>query len=243
MAWILAYSVVGGLNGLVGALGFTWFRGTNRYAVWILALVLLWMVGRLSRARWTGRRTASVAAAALLAGIAFTDQRPPGTPAAQVAQARQAMASDRVFARSLEAALPRGAMIFNLPVVDCPEGDRVRKATDYENFRPYLFSGHLRFSYGSDKGRPREAWQRRVEGLEPEALASALERMGFAGLLVNRKAYEDGARGLRSRLAATGRLETVESPDDDFLFIRLRPASSPLPPDAVVPPAPGSETS
>lgn len=242
VAWILAYSVVGGLNGLVGALGFTWFRGTNRYAVWILALVLLWMVGRLSRVRWAGRRTASGAAAALLAGIAFADQRPPGTPADQVAQARQAMASDQVFTRSLEAAVPSRAMIFNLPVVECPEGERVRKATDYENFRPYLFSAGLRFSYGSDKGRPREAWQRRVEALEPEAMADALERMGFAGLLVNRKAYEDGAHDLRGRLAATGRLETVESPDDDFLFVRLRPSPNPLPPDEVVPPASGIES-
>ncbi len=134
-------------------------------------------------------------------------------------------------------------MLFQLPVVDFPEGLRVREASDYEHLRPYLHSRQLRFSYGSDKGRPREAWQRRVEALEPEAMADALERMGFAGLLVIRKAYEDGARELRERLAATGRLETLSSPDDDFLFIRLRPAPSPLPPDEVVPPAPGSESS
>ncbi len=131
-AWILAYSVVGGLNGLVGAAGFTWFRGTNRYSVWILALVLLWTVVRLSRAHWTRRRTLSVAAAAVAAGIAFADQRPPRAPAAQVAEARQTMASDRTFARSLEAVLPPQAMLFMLPVVDFPEGARVRKATDYE---------------------------------------------------------------------------------------------------------------
>ena len=86
-------------------------------------------------------------------------------------------------------------MIFMLPVVECPEGERVRKATDYENFRPYLYSTRLRFSYGSDKGRPREAWQRRVEALEPEAMADALERVGFAGLLVNRKAVRGRGRG------------------------------------------------
>ena len=90
-------------------------------------------------------------------------------------------------------------MLFQLPVVDFPEGQRVRGATDYEHLRPYLHSTQLRFSYGSDKGRPREAWQRRVEALEPEAMADALERMGFAGLLVNRKAYEDGGPGAAGR--------------------------------------------
>ena len=153
------------------------------------------------------------------------------------------MASDQTLVRSLETALPPQAMIFMLPVVDCPEGARARKATDYENFRPYLFSTRLHFSYGSDKGRPREAWQRRVEALEPEAMADALEHMGFAGVLVNRKAYEDAARELRDRLAASGRLETFESLDADFQFIRLRPVPRPLPPDEVVPPPPGDESS
>jgi hypothetical protein len=224
--------VVGGLNGVVGALGFTWFRGTNRYSVWILALVLLWTVGRLSRAPWTRRRTASMVAAALVVGIAFADQCPRWTPAVQVAEARTTMASDRTFVQSLETALPPQAMIFMLPVVDCPEGARVRSATDYENFRPYLFSMRLRFSYGSDKGRPREAWQRSVEALDAGPMADALERIGFSGLLVNRKAYEDGAQGLRETLAATGRREAWESPDHDFLFIRLGPAPQPsAPPD------------
>jgi hypothetical protein len=237
-AWILAYSVVGGLNGLLGALGFTWLRGTNRYSVWILALVLLWTVGRVSRARWTRRKAVSLAAAALAAGIALADQSPPWTPAAQLQEAQRTMASDRTFVRSLETALPREAMIFMLPVVDCPEGARVRKTTDYEHFRLYLFSTRLRFSYGSDKGRPREAWQRRVESLEPEAMAIALERTGFAGLVVNRKAYPDGARELREALATAGRVEAWESPDHDFLFIRLMPAVQPSAPDEVIPQAP-----
>jgi hypothetical protein len=238
IAWILAYSVVGGLNGLVGTLGFTWLRGTNRYSVWILALVLLWAVGRLSRARWTRRRSVSLAAAALAAFGAFVDQRPQWFPDQQMAEAQQKIASDRTFAHSLAAVLPESAMLFVLPVVDCPEGDRVRQATDYESFRPYLYTRHLRFSYGSDKGRARDTWQRRAEALEPEALADALERIGFAGILVNRKAYDDGAQSLRERLAASGRPEAWESPDGDFLFVRLRPVANPVPPDVAVPETP-----
>ena len=74
-------------------------------------------------------------------------------------------------------------------------------------------------------------------------MADALERMGFAGLVVIRKAYEDEAQDQRARLAATGRHEAIESPDRDFVFVRLRPAASPAPPDDVVPAAPGSEGS
>jgi hypothetical protein len=231
LAWILAYSVVGGLNGLLGTLGFVWFRATNRYSVWILALVLLWSVGRLSRAPFVRRPGLSVLAAALATGVALLDQRPPGSPAAQVTEAKRRIDSDRAFVRSLEASLPTGAMVFMLPVVDYPEGARVRKAVDYEHLRPYLFADRLRFSYGSDKGRPREEWQRRLEELPPEEMASELEGFGFAGLILNRKAYEDGAEALRLALAAGGRGEGFSSPDRDFLFVRLRPQVVPRLPE------------
>ena len=243
LAWVFAYAVVGGLNGLLGLAGFVWLRATNRTSIWILGVVLLWGTVTISRAAWTRRRGLSVLAAVVLGSLTLADQLPPRTRPEAIRERGAVLASDAVFIRSLEAALPAGAMLFQLPVVDFPEGLRIRGASDYEHLRPYLQAKQLRFSYGSDKGRPREAWQRRVEALEPEAMADALERMGFAGLLVIRKAYEDGARELRERLAATGRLEVLESPDDDFLFIRLRPAPSPLPPDAVVPPAPRSESS
>jgi hypothetical protein len=115
--------------------------------------------------------------------------------------------------------------------VDYPEGVRVRKATDYEHLRPYLFADRLRFSYGSDKGRPREEWQRRLEELPPEEMASELEGFGFAGLILNRKAYEDGGEALRLALAAGGRGEGFSSPDRDFLFVRLRPQVVPRLPE------------
>jgi hypothetical protein len=227
--------MVGGLNGLLGALGFSWFRGTNRYSIWILALVLLWSVGRVSRAPWTRRRGWSVLAAVLVTGVALRDQFPRSGPATQVAAVGRTLASDRTFTRSLEATLPPEAMLFMLPVVDFPEGPRVRKATDYEHFRPYLFSTRLRYSYGSDKGRPREEWQRGMEELAPEAMAAALEGYGFAGLIVNRKAYEDGGDELRRALAASGRLEAWESPDRDFLFVRLQPQAAPRMPEVGAP--------
>lgn len=236
VAFVLAVSVVGGLNAVLGTLGIVWFRATNRYSVWILTVVLLWAVLAISRSALARRRKRSVTAAAMAAVLVVADQV-PRTSADAIREVAARVASDAAFARSLEATLPPGAMLFQLPVVDFPEGPRVNRATDYEHFRPYLHSRHLRFSYGSDKGRAADAWQHRAAALEPEALAEALERIGFAGLLVNRKGYEDGARELRERLAASGRVEAWESADGDFLFVRLRPAARAVPPDVAVPDA------
>jgi hypothetical protein len=238
VAWILAYSVVGGLNGLVGLAGFVWLRATSRYSIWILALVLLWAVVAISRTRLARRRGASVAAALVAGALTVADQLPPRTRPQAIRDVGAAVAADAAFARSLEAALPPGAMLFQLPVVDFPEGTRVLGEGDYEHLRPYLHARRVRFSYGSDKGRPREAWQQRVAALEPADMAAALERIGFSGLLVNRKAYEDRASALREALAASGRVEAWESPDRDFLFVRLAPAALPVAPDEAVPPEP-----
>jgi hypothetical protein len=235
IAFILAVSVVGGLNSLMGTLGFVFLRATSRYSIWILALSLLWAVGRVSRSRLARRRGAPLVAL-IAATLALVDQLPRYSDSAASGRAAR-VASDATFVRSLEAALPDRAMLFQLPVVPFPEGPRVLAATDYEHLRPYLHSKRLRFSYGSDKGDPRDAWQARAAGLEAEPLADALERIGFAGLLVNRKAYADGAAELRERLAASGRLEAWESPDRDFLFVRLRPAAPGEPPDDVIPAA------
>jgi hypothetical protein len=241
ICFILAGSVVGGLNGILGTLGFVWFRATSRNSIWILTLVLLWCVLAISRSGLARRRRASVLAATVAVVVTLADQVPPRVRADAIRELGARVASDAAFVRAIEATLPAGAMLFQLPVVDFPEGPQVRHATDYEHLRPYLHSRRLRFSYGSDKGRARDAWQHRAEALEPEALADALERIGFAGLLVNRKGYEDGAQSLRERLAASGRLEAWESPDGDFLFVRLQPAARPLPPDVAVPEVPRAE--
>jgi hypothetical protein len=234
LAWTFAYSVVGGVNGLVGLTGFVWLRAAQRNCVWILALVLLWAVVSASRL-FVGRRALSVITAAIALALTLADQLPPWTSASAIRDTSSRVASDAAFAQSLEARLPPGSMLFQLPVVDFPEGQQVLGATDYEHLRPYLHPTRLRFSYGSDKGRPREAWQRRAEALVPADMARALERMGFAGLLVNRKAYPDGGLELREALAAAGRSEAWESTDHDFLFIRLQPAAQPAAPDDVLP--------
>ena len=234
LAWTVAYSVVGGVNGLVGLTGFVWLRAAERHSAWILALVLLWAVVAVSRL-FAGRRALSVIAAAIALALTLVDQLPSRTSASAIRETGSRVASDAAFAQLLEARLLAGSMLFQLPVVDFPEGRPVLGASDYEHLRPYLHATRLRFSYGSDKGRPREAWQRRVEALPPAAMASALERMGFAGLLVNRKAYPDGAAELRETLFAQGRSEAWESPDRDFLLIRLQPAAQPAPPDVVIP--------
>ena len=72
---------------------------------------------------------------------------------------------------------------------------------DYEHFRPFLWTRTLRFSYGTDKGREREGWQRHVwERLMPKEMVAYLEGHGFDAIMINRRGFADNARSLESGL-------------------------------------------
>ena len=127
----------------------------------------------------------------------------------------------------MEASLPAGAMLFQLPVLPYPEATPPGRMLHYEPFRPYFFSTRLRFSYGTDRGRAREAWQQRVAGLPPEAMAATLERYGFAGILLNRRGYPDEGTSLLRDLADAGRPATIAGEGNDLVLVPLRPREGP----------------
>ena len=222
IAWILLYSVLGGGNQLLGIFGFLWLRGTNRFSAWILALVLLFLVTR----RFTAGRFA-VFTAALVAAVAVADQVPLRASRESLRQRQVAVAADGAFVAALESSLPPGAMLFMLPLVEFPEGRAVLGADEYEHLRPYLHARRLRFSFGADKGRPRESWQLETVSLPPAQMVADLERYGFAGILLDRRAYPRNADDFLADLAAAGRRVTLSHTAGDYVFVPLHPAAAP----------------
>jgi hypothetical protein len=227
LGWIVLFSVAGGANAALGLLGFVFLRATNRYSIWILALVLLFLVGRLSRACRTSRRGLRLLAALGVAAVSLADQIPHLVSRQEVDTVGAQVRSDREFSQTLEDSLPPGAMVFMLPVMDYPEVPPVYGVADYDHFRPFLYSSRLHLDYGSDRGRPRERWRHRVGRMNPAQMATELEDLGFEGIIVNRRGYEDRAASILRGLAAAGRRVTLASSARDLLFVRLRPSRAP----------------
>ena len=229
--WVVFYSIVGGINGFLGLFGIIVFRSSNRYSIVILAIVLLFLVKRLSALTNKSRHVLVAVAAGVVTCIAVLDQSPRPPTRAAIKRARELVASDKQIVTALEAKLPAQAMIFELPVVGFPEMSPIRGMQDYEHFRPYLHSRSLRFSYGSVKGRTRERWQAETARLGAAYLVNALERYGFSAILINKKAYEANGAALLAELSAAGRSEIL-CESGDLVCVRLRPASHPiLPPE------------
>jgi phosphoglycerol transferase len=228
--WIVFAFTTGGLNAILGAFGFTMFRTGARYSIVVLAITLLWAARRLSEMQAAAEAKAGdvaarrpwIAAAVILCGLILWDQVPRSPTAELRATIDRQVAADREFTEKMETALPDGAMVFQLPVMEFPESP-IPGVPPYDHFRPYLFSKHLRFSFGTHKGRERERWQPAVQAkffegasLDQQAglirvnpanarvAVDELKRLGFSAIYINRNGFPDRGRGIEEALLELG---------------------------------------
>jgi phosphoglycerol transferase len=224
--WVILYASIGGLNCLVGLFGLVLFRGSNRYSIFILAACLLFLVSRMSRLVRRWKRFASYALAAGVAALGLLDQIP--LPAwSNEETALKTIESDRAYGQVLEDGLPHGAMVFQLPVMDFPESDPVVGCDPYDHLRPYIWTKTLRFSFGSVKGRTREAWQAETASLPPEQMVKRLEDYGFSAICINLKGFPDHGAGLLKALAKCGKSQLIEDDARDQACVVLNPSPNP----------------
>lgn len=233
--WVFVYSVVGGLNCFIALQGIPLFRGTNRYSIFISALVLLFMVSRLTvlSRRWSPGMRLAVAAGVLIVGL--VDQLPQRTTREETLGIAKNIEVDRTFTEAMEAKLPAKAKVFQLPVVSYPESVAVQNLQAYEHLRPWFHSKTLHFSFGANKGRARDDWQKEVEKLSGSEMANTLERYGFSAVYLNRKGFADRADGLIRQLVAAGRTNIFEDDLREQVCVILNPSATPVLPPPVSP--------
>lgn len=246
--WIVLCFSTGGLNAILGAFGFTLFRTGCRYSIVILAIALVYAAQRLTALQKAaafrtdpatlriGTTTAAIAAGLVI----LWDQVPQAPPREQTATIARQIEADREFVARMEAALPPNGMVFQLPVMEFPEAP-VPGVPPYDHFRPYLYSRHLRFSFGSMKGRPRDQWQQAVQKqllngaalnqqtqqiqFNQNSVGAAVDEMrkrGFAAIYVNRNGFPDRGKGLEKSLLELGYLKPpIDSAAGDLVCILL----------------------
>lgn len=129
--------------------------------------------------------------------------------------------SDREFMKDVEASVPSGAMIFQLPYIPFPEHPRVNRMVDYDHLRGYLHSQNLHWSYGAMKNRDTDLWQQRVGALPVEELARVLSFSGFSGIYLDRNGYEDNGAARETELANVLQVKPLASRNGRLLFFNL----------------------
>jgi hypothetical protein len=228
--WIVLCFSTGGFNAILGAAGVTLFRAACRYSVVILAIVLLWAARRLSQQATTRHGPVALAVAAVLSVVVLWDQVPRTQRAEQRALIARQIEGDRDYVRRLEAALPEGAMVFQLPIMAFPEAP-APGVPPYDHFRPYLHGDRLRYSFGSMKGR--DTWQDDLGRIPFEQAVAELKRRGFTALAINRNGFPDRAKGLEEKLLEMGYdSPPLRNATGELTGVLLGPAAPPDTPPA-----------
>ena len=217
---------IGGFGSLVAFFGLTQVRAYSRISVFLaffaLFAVALWVDEALRRhATSLPRQITAHAVLALAMVLALGDQISPRMLPDYRGIATQ-FDSDAAFVHAIEAKVPHAASIFQLPYMPFPESTPVSRMKDYDLLRGYLHSDHLRWSYGTVRGREGNAWLRQLAALPMDELLDTLVWAGFSGVYIDRHGFDDDGKEIERQLS--GRLRErplVESADDRLAFYTL----------------------
>jgi len=127
--------------------------------------------------------------------------------------------ADKALDEAIEARLPSGSPVFQLPFVPVPE-------YGFDQARGFLHSNSLRWSWGAIAGRPAD-WQTPLVGKPPEVLMATAAVTGFKGLYLNLGLYPDGRPVLRDFTKLLGAQPLISS-DGRLVFLDLRPFAARL---------------
>jgi len=226
---ILLLAMSGGVFTLLAYWLTSKIRATNRILPFLAFLCLLgggWLLqGLLAKIRPFAARSAVLM---LVAALVLFDLTAP----ARLGD-RQALVSSydaaRAYFETVEDRLGAGAAVFQLPAVWYPEHPPVNGRIDYEDFKPYLFTKTLRFSYGSSHGRQGYAWASTVAELPAADIVRRAHAIGFDAILVDSAAYEpQRLASLVDGLARALPTEPIDSADARWRLFPLRGCCGPV---------------
>jgi phosphoglycerol transferase len=229
-------ATIGGFSALFAVLVTPQIRGYNRISPFIAYFSLLTVALGLEHfaRRKVKSRTGMIgfcAALAALGLLGLLDQT-GGDSQHDWHALKSQFTSDRRFFAKVQASLPAGAMVFELPYLPFPEYGIMNQMKDYAPFRPYFHTHGLRWSYGVIKGRSGDVWEQKTAAEPPERMVTDLRDDGFAGVYVDRAGYADNGAALEAQLRGVIGSDPMSDAKGRFLFFKLPP----LPRGKVQPP-------
>lgn len=231
---LLLFGTIGGFGSLFAQLVSPSLRGWNRISIFIAYGALLggalMLQAFLRRVRQRRRAAATLALALLLAVAGLYDQssRPWR---ARIANASAAFGADRAFIQSIEASLPAGSAVYQMPYLGFPEVGPRERLQPYEHMIGMLHSRALRWNYAGMRGRDGDLFYRALDQEDLATQLGVIRLLAFSGIYLDRRGYADQGRAAVAQLQALlgGGPQLVHA-NGEVLFFRLDGAATPLAP-------------
>lgn len=235
-AVLLAFMTIGGLGSLFAHVVSPSIRGWNRASIFItfstlasVAIAVQMLSDKLGRRH--GIAIAPVAAVVMLV-FGVWDQTSSVCSQCQ-SEARTAFEQDKRFIRSIEAALPAGAAIYQLPYMPFPEVPPKNALHTYDLAVGFVHSQHLKWSYAGMKGREGDLFYRNLETQPATVQLEALRRFGFDAVYIDKRGYVDqGAEVIGEWKHALGTPPAMTREDGAVVVFRLPGGAKPANADA-----------
>ncbi len=227
--FILLVATVGGFGAIFNTLVVNDIRSYNRFSVFLaffaFAGLALWSQVLIRDARGRGKRRLLVASVALLIVVSLYDQLldAKGLRSRRAGDA-VAVQHERAFVERLEANLPGGSMVFQLPITGVPDGG-IERMLGYDHARAFVWSNQLHWSWPSFSQRHR-AWVDSVE--RAPSMAEALALSGFSAIWLDRFGYKDEGREVLESLLAQGAVDILPGTSGRYAALDLRPLTKRL---------------
>lgn len=183
--WIVLFSLIGGINLLLGVFGFQMFRASNRFSIYIYTILLIYLCIKVSKLEDFKR----LIILPLILVVGLLDNLPIRNVHFQD-PIKKKFNDDILMAKKLEQTLKPNSMVFQFPYSEFPEVGPKKGMGDYEHFRPYIHTSTLRYSYGNAKGTGLESWQKKIKLAKDFTWVNDLKNYGFSAIYINKKAYE-----------------------------------------------------
>lgn len=203
-AILMAFASLGGLGTLAAAVAIPGIRSWNRLSIFLafigLVAVAIAVGPSLDRLRPRFRRALTPMALVTALLFIWIDQ----TPSPALAFREGAMGEHgtaKRFLAEVEAKLPRGAAVYQLPFAGFPEAQRASCST-YELLIPLVESASLRFNLGVMRGRPGDRFYRTLAQQPLDRQVQVIRDLGFSGIYVYCVSPGSGAE--RTAAALTG---------------------------------------
>jgi phosphoglycerol transferase len=219
------FAALGGFGSLVALLVTPSLRCYNRMSVYIgflaffgLALVLDRAYRRLGTSRLKAAACWGVLAGLLALG-SLDQTSASWIPPHQTLKERHAVLGE--FVRRVEAALPPGSWVYQMPHMAFPEMPPPGAMGHYSHFLPYLHSKGLRWSYGAMYGRDGDAWLRQLAEEPVAEQVRVIAYAGFAGIYLDRAGLLERAPQVEAELTRLLRAQPLVSSDGQKVFFPL----------------------
>ena len=190
---LVLMATMGGFSSLFAMLVSSSIRAWNRVSIFIAFVSVLAFVMAVDLlvqkyAKNVFLKIAGIALAFTILVLGILDQTVKPCHACMLSNSELAR-NDKAFIQAIEKSVPKNSAIYQLPYMAYSDNGSVNNLGSYDQARGHLHSEHLKWNFGSMRGRAGDWFYRKLALLPLSEQVTVVSAMGFAGIYIDKRGF------------------------------------------------------